>query len=353
MHCSHTFIDETESVEKETRSWGPIVQTAVAVLLIAVIFLYILPRIVDYDDVWATIRDMTWLELTTLALLAAWNQITYVLVEISARPGLSFRQAMTITQTSTAVSNTLPAGAALGAGLQTAMYVSYGYRAPDVAISMTMTGLWNTFVKLAMPIVALAALAATGNSSDGLTVAAILGLGALVAAIVVLAMALRSAAGAEALGRRLGPLLNRLMRLFRKDPREDWDRVLIGFRGRTVELLSRRWQPLTVATLASHLTLYLVLLVTLRHVGISNEEVSWQETLAAFAFIRLLSALPITPGGLGVVELGLTAALTAAGGEEAEVVAAVLVFRALTFVLPIPFGAGAYFWWRRERHAAH
>ena len=55
----------------------------------------------------------------------------------------------------------------------------------------------------------------------------------------------------------------------------------------------------------------------------------------------------MTPGGLGVVELGLAAALVLAGGEEAEVVAGVLVFRGLTFVLPIPLGALTYWWWRR------
>ena len=54
--------------------------------------------------------------------------------------------------------------------------------------------------------------------------------------------------------------------------------------------------------------------------------------------MRLLSAIPITPGNVGVVELGLTGALVAAGGGRAEVVAAVLVFRVLTYVLPIPLG---------------
>jgi putative heme transporter len=88
--------------------------------------------------------------------------------------------------------------------------------------------------------------------------------------------------------------------------------------------------------------------VTLRHVGVSNAEVTWQEVLAAFAFVRLLSAIPITPGGVGVVELGLTATLVTAGGDEAQVVAAVLVYRLLTFVLPIPVGAGSYFLWQRE-----
>jgi uncharacterized protein (TIRG00374 family) len=76
--------------------------------------------------------------------------------------------------------------------------------------------------------------------------------------------------------------------------------------------------------------------------------VGWVEVLAVFAFVRLLSALPVTPGGVGVVELGLTAGLVAAGGNRAKVVAAVLVFRALTYLLPIPVGVLTYVVWRRK-----
>ena len=68
-----------------------------------------------------------------------------------------------------------------------------------------------------------------------------------------------------------------------------------------------------------------------------------------FAFARLLTAIPLTPGGVGVVELALIAGLTAAGGEDAPVVAAVLLFRGLTYVLPILLGAIAYVYWRRNR----
>jgi uncharacterized protein (TIRG00374 family) len=96
----------------------------------------------------------------------------------------------------------------------------------------------------------------------------------------------------------------------------------------------------------SHLSLFLVLLLALRHVGVGADEVGWVEALAAFAFVRLISALPITPGGLGVVELGLTAALIAADGPREAVVAAILVYRALTYLLPIPFGLAAYIRWR-------
>src|SRR5207248_8036043 len=128
----------------------------------------------------------------------------------------------------------------------------------------------------------------------------------------------------------------------------------IRFRHRSVDLINRRWPALTVTALVGQLSLYVVLLVAVRAVGLSNDEVSWTEVLAAFAFVRLISAIPITPGGLGVVELGLTAAL--ASGEPSSVAnqaaAAVLLYRALTYLLPIPVGMGCYVYWRvsRRRH---
>lgn len=325
-----------------------VVQSVAAIALVGVIFFYFLPRLVDLGEVWAAISAMTWLELLTLGALAVGNNATYWLVEVSARPGLSYRQAMKITQTSTAISNTLPGGAAFGAGLQTAMYVSYGFLPKDIAISMALTGLWNTFVKLAMPIVALALLVLGGSVGGALVASSLIGVLVLVGAILTFAVILRSERGALGVGRRIGSLLSLVSPLTRRSPHADWGAAAADFRRRTIDLLRIRWPHLTAAAILSHVTLYIVLLLTLRHVGVSNSAVSWQEALAAFAFVRLLSALPITPGGLGVVELGLTASLVAAGGEEARVVAAVLVYRLLTFVLPIPVGALSYFLWQHE-----
>ena len=61
------------------------------------------------------------------------------------------------------------------------------------------------------------------------------------------------------------------------------------------------------------------------------------------------SILP-TPGGLGGVEAALTAGLTAAGLPGAVAVSAVLLFRLLTFWLPVPFGWAALSF--LERHQA-
>jgi uncharacterized membrane protein YbhN (UPF0104 family) len=82
-------------------------------------------------------------------------------------------------------------------------------------------------------------------------------------------------------------------------------------------LAARDWR-ITAATVASYLTLWLVLLACLRGTGLSQTQMPWQTSLAAFAFIRLLTALPITPGGLGVTGLGLVGILAASAGSAAR-----------------------------------
>jgi uncharacterized membrane protein YbhN (UPF0104 family) len=120
---------------------------------------------------------------------------------------------------------------------------------------------------------------------------------------------------------------------------------------RSAELVGLlRWRSvrITVTTLVSHLSLFAVLLVALRTVGVSNDEVSWQAAFAAYSFVRLLSAVPLTPGGLGVVELGLTAALASGLPDNTtnQIAAAVLLYRALTWLLPIPLGLVCWVFWR-------
>jgi uncharacterized protein (TIRG00374 family) len=83
--------------------------------------------------------------------------------------------------------------------------------------------------------------------------------------------------------------------------------------------------------------------------------VPWQTSLAAFAFVRLLTVLPVTPGGLGITELGLIGILAAGAGHgaSAQVTAAVLVYRAVTYLPPIPLGAIACLTWRHAPALIH
>jgi uncharacterized membrane protein YbhN (UPF0104 family) len=320
-----------------------------SVAIVVAVFWYFLPQFTSISAVWVSIQSMTALQIITLALLALWNQVTYFVVNVSTMPGLTYRQAAVATESSTAVSNTVPGGGAIGIAMNFAMFGSWGFSASRITVSLLVSGLWNNFAKLALPVVALVLVVLQGNPSGGRVFAGLIGLVALIVAVVLLGMLLSSEQAAARLGRGAAAVASALLRIFRRPPARGWDRATVKFRFRTITLVKARWPWITAATLISHLSLYLVLLVALRFLGVSDAQVGWAEVLAVFAFARLLTALPFTPGGLGVIELALITGLSAAGGARADVAAAVLVFRALTYVLPIPLGALAYVFWRRNK----
>lgn len=340
-----------ESDRARPLSGKRILQGLLSLGIVVGIFVGVMPQIANYGDVWDTIVDMTRFEVITLALVGLWNLATYWFVLVAALPGLRLREATVVNQASTAVSNTLPGGGAIGVGVTFAMLTSWGFRMTGITRSTIVTGIWNNFVKLGMPVLALALLALEGDVTAARLAAAVVGIAALIGAVLAFGLILKSDRMAQAVGRRFGSAINWFRRLARAEPLGNWADRVARFRAETIGLLRHRWLSLTVATLVSHVSLYLVLLVALRHVGVGQEELSWITVLAAFAFIRLVSALPVTPGGVGVVELGLAAVLTIGMSDllSAQVVAAILLFRAITYALPIPLGTASYVIWRANR----
>jgi uncharacterized protein (TIRG00374 family) len=324
-----------------------IVQGVLSLVLVVAIF-YVLRRKIDPAQTWTAITAMTGLELATLGLLAIWNLCTYAFVWMSVTPGLGFWRAMVMTQATTAVANTVPGGSAIGIGMTYSMLGSWGYSRSRTTTAVLVSGVWNSFIKLGLPVLALALVALQGGATGRRVIAALLGIAGLVAAIVVFALMLRSEEQARRFGLLAGRAASWLLGLVRRPPVAGWELATVKFRSRTVGLIQRRWVAITVTSLVSHLSLYAVLLVALRDVGVSDAEVSWAQVLAVFAFARLATAIPLTPGGVGFVEGVLVTGLVGAGGDPDEVAAAVVVYRALTWALPILVGIGCYLWWRRQ-----
>ncbi|MDA8280654.1 MAG: YbhN family protein [Actinomycetota bacterium] len=80
--------------------------------------------------------------------------------------------------------------------------------------------------------------------------------------------------------------------------------------------------------------------------------VPWRGLLLAYGAGQLAANLPITPGGLGVVEGSMTIALVAFGGDVASTATAVLVYRVFSYWAPLPFGWalwGGMAWTDRRR----
>jgi uncharacterized protein (TIRG00374 family) len=324
-------------------------QVIVSAVLVVAIFMYAIPRIADYHDVWRTMADLTPLELWSLVALMLFNLLTYWLANMAALPGLRLWRAAVVTQTTTSVANTVPAGGAVAVGLTYQILDSWGFTRSQVSLYVLVTGVWNVFMKLGLPLVSLGILAITGRLTGALVIAALIGVLALLMAITLFGLLLWKKAFARRIGDGLGRAASWFRRLAHRQAVTGWGDAAIRFRKQTLELVAGRWPWLTLTTVTSHLALYLVLLFSLRDVGVSEHEVSWAQVLAVFAFGRLISALPITPGGLGVIELGYIGGLVAAGGNEPQVVAAVLLFRVLTYGVQIPLGGFTYLIWRGKR----
>ena len=318
-------------------------------MLLVLIFRYVFRQFADISEVWDAIQMLTRGEIAVLVLATAWSLFTSWIVVVLATPGLTYPQAAVMTQATTAVANSVPVGGLVAIGLTYAMLISWGFSRARSSVSVVVTGLWNNFVKLAAPILAVALVALEGRPEGGRVAAAIAGLAGLVGAIVLLALILRSEGFAARVGTVTGGWASAVLRFGGRRPVTGWDRAVIRFRRQVIGVVQHRWVPLTLATLLSHASLYLVLVLSLRAMGVSDDDVGWAQVLAVFAFARLLTAVPLTPGGVGVVELALIEGLTRAGGDDAPVVAAVLLFRLLTYVLPIALGLGTYIVWRRKR----
>jgi uncharacterized membrane protein YbhN (UPF0104 family) len=326
-----------------------VIALVLALVVVIGVFAFVLPRIADYAAVWAVIRGLGWRDTLALGIAVLLNLATFGPPYMATLPGLTYWRATLVAQASTASTYVAPGGAAVGIGVAYAMLRGWGFSTSAVTLAVTLAGLWNQLFTLAAPAIAFALLSFAGGTNTTLRTVATIGLVVFVLATAAFVAALASDRPARWLGNTAARVTNRILHLFKRGP-VSWDgESLVHFRHEAIGLLRRRWPVLTIATAAGQLTVFGVLLTCLRTVGIGASEVTLTEAFAAWTFVRLLGSLPVTPGGIGIVELGLTGALAGFGGAKDAVVAAVLLYRFLTIVPTLVLGLAAGALWRRLR----
>jgi len=329
-----------------TKTHKRMLGAAGSIAVVVLVFVFVLPRIADYRDVFDVVRDLGWQDWALLAGAVVLNLATFPPPWMASLPGLGYREGMAMTQASTALSIVSPAGAAVGMAASYSMLRSWKFPPAAVGLAVAITGLWNQLANLVFPVVALALLTFEDETHRALQTAALIGLAVLVVVVVGFALVLSRAERAQSIGDLAARLTTRALRLFRRGPVGWSGESFVRFRERALGLLRRRWHVITLATLAGHLTVFLLLAICLRVTGVSDSEVTGIEAFAAWALVRILGALPLTPAGVGIVEVGLTGALVAFGAPNAEAVAATLLYRALTVLPTLALGLLAAATWR-------
>jgi uncharacterized protein (TIRG00374 family) len=309
------------------------------IALVVSTFAFVLPKIASYKDVWKVVQAMSWWQILAVLVALAFNLVTSAPPWMAALPGLRFWPAFIVTQTSTASTYLAPGGAAVGLAVSYAMLGSWRFSRQSVTLAVAVTGAWNQFAMLGFPVVGLTLLTLTNEKNPLLQTVAIVGLLVFIVAAGAFAAGLSTPRIARWVGNKVAGMTSWGLKVIRRQP-VSWDgESFVRFRSEAVGLLAARWHVITIGTLANQLTVFLLLLTCLRTLDVPSSQVTGIEAFAAWSVTRLLGSLPITPGGLGIVELGLTSMLVGFGGSNAGVVAAVLVYRFLSFVPTLILGS--------------
>ncbi|HUF31647.1 MAG TPA: phosphatase PAP2 family protein [Acidimicrobiales bacterium] len=331
------------------RRWGRVAGRLASAAVVAAIFGAIFPNLVDISATGAVLTsEVSTAELVGLALLTLASLVASFLALMAVLPGLDMVRAGLVNVTSTSVAYAVPGGGAAATGLSVAMLRSFGFGGAAIGRAILVGGWWNLAVKVGLPLLALGLLGVSGGARDEVRAAAVVAL-VILAGLVVLAIA--AATGerpAIAVVRRALRVAAPVLRRAGWVPPADVGARVAAFRSDTGGLIRRRWMWLTGATLAYHLSLFGVLCMALAAVG-ALEDVGVLPALAVFAVVRQLTAVPVTPGGVGLVELGLVGGLHLAGAGLEDATAAVLLHRGFTYLLYLPAGIPTYVAWLRLR----
>ena len=317
----------------------------VIVLAIAAVGLYFVwPQLVSLFSQVPKLRSISWFWFVLMAALEAgsfvcdWGLTRLTLGE------RSWFLVGTTQLTSNAASKVIPGGGAAGATTSFEMLDAGGVPSERIVSGLTATTLISAAVLLSLPVLSLPAIL-FGGVSVSTTLLRALTYGVVVFALILAAgaLALFTDRPLEALGALAQRVRNRLAR--HRKPLTNLPRLLIDERDVIRSILGRRWWEALLYAAGNSLLDYGALLAALAAVGARPRA---SLVLLAYVVAQLLGMVPLTPGGLGFVEVGLAATLGLAGVGVAQATLATLAYRLVAFWLPIPEGGVAYVLYRRR-----
>jgi uncharacterized protein (TIRG00374 family) len=230
----------------------------------------------------------------------------------------------------------VPGGVATAGALQYRMLVRAGVSPGRVGSALAATSGLLFAGLLALPLLALPAVIAGTPVEHRLLNA--LWLGAAVFGVMLLAGAAGLAFDKPLV--LFGRVVEWCLRLVRR-PRSGppLAEALVEERNLIRRTLGERWKMAVIAAVGKPLFDFVALVATLYAVDAHPDPAL---VLLAYVAASLLGMIPITPGGLGFVEAGLTGTLVLAGVDAGAAAVATLAYRLVSFWLPLPAGAAAY-----------
>ncbi len=302
-------------------------------LAITLVSLYLVfPSLVDTFSSWHQITRFSRTSLLVMFVLQVGVCACLWDLQRVALRGARWRPVISAQLASNALSNIAPGGGPVGAALQYRIFVAAGLDGQTVVSALTAVNLLVFAVVLGLPVLSIPAIL-RGTVNRSLLEAAAAGLVAFALIVAVGALLMRTDGPLEWVGRVVQAVRNRIRR--HASPLTDLPQRLLTERDQITSVLGARWEHALAAAVGRWLLDFMTLQVALAAIG-SHPRPSL--ALMAFCGAKALGNIPVTPGGLGFVEAGMTALLTLAGVSPGDAVVATFAYRLFSYWLPLPFG---------------
>ena len=336
---SSAHVTDTAPAPVPRPLWKRLIKPALVIAALVVVFGWLLPQFIDYEEVWDALTLLDAWEVVVLFGLALARVPTEALMYRAFLPGLGLWRGSEAYLSSNFAGQLLPPPSA--SVVQYGYFLGGGY-APDAArVAALGSFLFPTVGRFLLPLVALAVLLVTDEVDPSVAVAGALSLVVTAGAGIAGYLFLRAERSARWLGGKAQRPLSWLLMKVKRDPIKDGAAKAAELRTQALAVLREGWALGSVGVAANLLLTYLILLASLRFVGVSSAELSAADAFAAFAIAFWAGAVfPITGSGLGVVDAVLIAMLIELGtADDDALVAAALLWRVFYSVLALPLGA--------------
>lgn len=316
-------------------------------LLLYWIFFVKIPSQVSYQEVWSNVTALSFGQNFLLLLAGLLTVLTYGWTSATVLPGLSLRKGTQSAVSGQLTSVVLPAPIDLA--IRFKMYSSYGYSTDKSAVAVAVAGIARYFTVFALPVLGLATLIVSGQGTGKRWLWFVGGCVLIAFALWFMRLILSSTKSAHHVGRITQKVVNRLLRLIRRNPNPKIEKTIVDFGARTRDVAVDHFKPIAISNIVWGLSCYFVLLLAMRFCGITETDMSNAYILLVTGCMLLLNAFPITPGGIGVTEAILLSFMEfPSPAVQTAFISSMFLYRIYSWLLPMPVGGIAYATWRRQ-----
>lgn len=333
-----TLTEEPQRAETKS-AFARFLSIVLTVAILYLVFVVVLPSIASYEDIWHAITSMALPAALALVAIGLGLLVLTSMQLAAGLPGLRAWATISTQPMSVAIGAVVPGGTVPARavflrrhGVSTATYTR-SYAAAAFVVTACV---------LLMPVVGLIVFLVVPQSADARdmrTLALVASVASLVVAAAFIAM-VSSRSVCRWGARTAARLVGKSAWLTRKLAPQIWEEAVTVWREDTVQIVRRRRWRLTGTVSGVYWLNGALLIACMYACGLPYSAMGVLTGLATWSVARLLLSVPLTPGGVGVLELGYSAIFTAmvATQFDESVVAGVLLYRALTYVMPVFLG---------------